>query len=60
MSKSETTLKPCPFDGGAARMVEIENGYGSRPMFVIECSVCRVAKQWTNKEKVTHEWSARI
>jgi hypothetical protein len=40
-------------------MIEIENGYGSRPMFVVECSVCRVAKQWANKDIVIEHWNKR-
>jgi len=57
--ESKTTLLPCPFDGGTARMLEIENGYGLRPMFVVECSVCRVAKEWANKDIVIKNWNER-
>lgn len=52
-------LKGCPFCGGSARMIEHPNGYGSRTVYEIECSKCRISKNWPDKEIIIRNWNTR-
>ncbi|MTI12828.1 Lar family restriction alleviation protein [Sansalvadorimonas verongulae] len=55
----EDELKPCPFCGGAAQLIEncMQDPLG-RPR--VDCSVCRGGFDYCDKEVLVKRWNTRI
>lgn len=55
-AKINAKLKPCPFCGGEAKMLE----YKMSPLVKIECGKCGIGALWhRNQKELVKKWNTR-
>lgn len=56
-AKINAKLKPCPFCGGEAKMLE----YKMSPLVKIECGKCGIGALWhRNQMELVKKWNKRV
>ena len=59
MKENKTELKPCPFCGGEAEIVDTGDLYGHCE-YSVSCTSCNCNTDWlTNKKEAVQAWNKR-